>query len=112
MKQKKAISDAVIERLPLYYRDLLLLQDAGIDIISSEKLGERLGITPEQIRKDLTCFGAFGKKGVNSVNKLWKLSDYNSIGKFALQVSGTWDGPWPIIRPSVDSDFERPVFLM
>jgi len=64
MKQKKAISDAVIERLPLYYRDLLLLQDAGIDIISSEKLGERLGITPEQIRKDLTCFGAFGKKGV------------------------------------------------
>ncbi|WP_368315183.1 redox-sensing transcriptional repressor Rex, partial [Megasphaera massiliensis] len=64
MRQKKAISDAVIERLPLYYRDLLLLQDAGIDIISSEKLGERLGITPEQIRKDLTCFGAFGKKGV------------------------------------------------
>ena len=55
MRQKKAISDAVIERLPLYYRDLLLLQDAGIDIISSEKLGERLGITPEQIRKDLTC---------------------------------------------------------
>ena len=50
--------------MPLYYRDLLLLQDAGIDIISSEKLGERLGITPEQIRKDLTCFGAFGKKGV------------------------------------------------
>ena len=64
MRQKKVISDAVIERLPLYYRDLLLLQDAGIDIISSEKLGERLGITPEQIRKDLTCFGAFGKKGV------------------------------------------------
>ena len=74
MRQKKAISDAVIERLPLYYRDLLLLQDAGIDIISSEKLGERLGITPEQIRKDLTCFGAFGKKvsvimSVNCVNR-------------------------------------------
>lgn len=53
MRQKKAISDAVIERLPLYYRDLLLLQDAGIDIISSEKLGERLGITPEQDRKSV-----------------------------------------------------------
>lgn len=64
MKQKKEISDAVIDRLPMYYRDLLVLKDAGVDIISSEKLGQRLGITPEQIRKDLTCFGAFGKKGV------------------------------------------------
>ena len=46
MKQKKAISDAVIERLPLYYRDLLLLQDAGIDIISSEKLGHNARTNP------------------------------------------------------------------
>ncbi|WP_443867150.1 winged-helix domain-containing protein [Megasphaera sp.] len=36
MRQKKAISDAVIERLPLYYRDLLLLEDAGIAINSAE----------------------------------------------------------------------------
>lgn len=106
MRQKKAISDAVIERLPLYYRDLLLLQDAGIDIISSEKLGERLGITPEQIRKDLTCFGAFGKKAsvimsVNCVNRSWKSSVCSSIGKSASPASAIWAGPWRTTRPSV-----------
>ncbi|MDY6349309.1 MAG: redox-sensing transcriptional repressor Rex, partial [Selenomonas sp.] len=43
----------------------------GIDVISSEELGRRLGITPEQIRKDLASFGQFGKKGVGYyVNEL------------------------------------------
>ena len=32
--------------------------------MSSEELGRRIGVTPEQIRKDLAGFGAFGKKGV------------------------------------------------
>jgi len=32
--------------------------------VSSEELGRRIGVTPEQIRKDLAGFGAFGKKGV------------------------------------------------
>lgn len=58
------ISKATIDRLPLYYRTLRLANEEGIDIISSEELGKRLGITPEQIRKDLASFGQFGKKGV------------------------------------------------
>ena len=58
------ISKATIDRLPLYFRTLKLSQEEGIEIISSEELGNRLGVTPEQIRKDLASFGQFGKKGV------------------------------------------------
>jgi redox-sensing transcriptional repressor len=65
------ISRATIDRLPLYFRTLRLVQDEGLDIISSDELGRRLGITPEQIRKDLASFGQFGKKGVGYyVNEL------------------------------------------
>lgn len=65
------ISKATIDRLPLYYRTLRLAQDDGMDIISSDELGRRLELTPEQIRKDLALFGQFGKKGVGYyVNEL------------------------------------------
>ncbi len=71
MKGQIAISKATIDRLPLYFRTLRLAQDEGIDIISSDDLGRRLSITPEQIRKDLASFGQFGKKGVGYyVNEL------------------------------------------
>lgn len=71
VKEPVNISKATIDRLPLYFRTLRLAQDEGIDIISSEELGRRLGITPEQIRKDLASFGQFGKKGVGYyVNEL------------------------------------------
>ena len=71
MKGQTNISKATIDRLPLYFRTLRMAQDEGIDIISSDELGRRLGITPEQIRKDLASFGQFGKKGVGYyVNEL------------------------------------------
>ena len=70
-KRTSLISKATIDRLPLYFRTLRLVQDEGIDVISSDELGRRLGITPEQIRKDLASFGQFGKKGVSYyVNEL------------------------------------------
>lgn len=58
------ISKATVDRLPLYFRSLKNAQEEGLEIISSEDLGKRIGITPEQIRKDLSLFGEFGKKGV------------------------------------------------
>lgn len=64
MKDHIVISKATIDRLPLYYRTLRSSQEEGLEIISSEELGHRLGVTPEQIRKDLAAFGQFGKKGV------------------------------------------------
>ncbi len=53
----------VVARLPLYLRSLNLLAEAGVTVISSAELGARLGITPAQIRKDLSFFGEFGKQG-------------------------------------------------
>ncbi len=61
---KKIISQATIDRLPLYFRTLQLVEEEDMQIISSDELGRRLDITPEQIRKDLATFGQFGRKGI------------------------------------------------
>ena len=57
------IPDVVIDRLPLYYRLLSRLEQEGRAVISSQELGADLGVTPAQIRKDLSYFGRFGKQG-------------------------------------------------
>src|SRR5713101_519013 len=57
------IPDIVISRLPIYLRALTRMQNDGQDITSSHELGERLGISSAQIRKDLSHFGEFGKQG-------------------------------------------------
>lgn len=57
------IPDIVIGRLPLYLRALNRMMQEGHDITSSHELGERLGISSAQIRKDLSHFGEFGKQG-------------------------------------------------
>ena len=59
----RGIPEVVILRLPLYVRVLSRLRDDEIDVVSSRELGERLGVTPAQIRKDLSYFGRFGKQG-------------------------------------------------
>lgn len=57
------VSDAVIRRLPGYYRHLRELEMAGVTAISSQELGERMHLTPSQIRQDINCFGGFGRQG-------------------------------------------------
>ena len=57
------VSDAVIRRLPGYYRHLRELEAAGVMSISSQELGERMRLTPSQIRQDINCFGGFGRQG-------------------------------------------------
>ncbi|MBR3703911.1 MAG: redox-sensing transcriptional repressor Rex [Oscillospiraceae bacterium] len=61
--KKKNVSDAVIRRLPRYYRYLDELYNKGVVRISSNSLGNRMGITASQIRQDLSCFGEFGQQG-------------------------------------------------
>jgi redox-sensing transcriptional repressor len=60
---KRAIPDIVIGRLPVYLRALNFLVAEGRQITSSQELGDRLGISSAQIRKDLSHFGEFGKQG-------------------------------------------------
>jgi redox-sensing transcriptional repressor len=57
------IPAVVIDRLPIYARALTALENRGRDVVSSQELGEVLGVTPAQIRKDLSYFGRFGKQG-------------------------------------------------
>lgn len=57
------IPEVVIERLPVYARALTQLLGQGREVVSSQELGGRLGVTPAQIRKDLSYFGRFGKQG-------------------------------------------------
>lgn len=57
------VPDIVVGRLPIYLRVLNYLTAEGRQITSSQELGDRLGISSAQIRKDLSHFGEFGKQG-------------------------------------------------
>jgi redox-sensing transcriptional repressor len=58
------IPEGVIERLPLYLNVLIQLRQEGRSTASSARLGELTGVNPAQIRRDLTHFGSFGRRGV------------------------------------------------
>lgn len=57
------IPDIIIGRLPVYLRALQRLADKGVLNTSSQELGEMIGISAAQIRKDISQFGEFGKQG-------------------------------------------------
>ena len=60
---EKRVSEAVIRRMPRYYRHLCELYDSGVTRISSGQLAQRLGLTASQVRQDFNCFGGFGQQG-------------------------------------------------
>ena len=71
------ISQAVIGRLPRYYRYLGELKDEGVERISSRELSILMDVTASQIRQDLNHFGGFGQTGYGyNVGLL-----YDEIGK-------------------------------
>ena len=60
---RNEVPEIVVSRLPQYLRVLNRLIEDGTLVVSSQQLGERLQVTPAQIRKDLSYFGRFGKQG-------------------------------------------------
>lgn len=58
------IPEGVIERLPVYLGVLIQLRAEGCSTVSSARLGDLTGVNPAQIRRDLTHFGSFGRRGV------------------------------------------------
>jgi redox-sensing transcriptional repressor len=86
--EDKTVPNIVVGRLPLYLRTLQLMNQEGRRVTSSQELGERLGISAAQIRKDLSQFGEFGKQGTGynidyltdqlrqilHVNKVWDVA--------------------------------------
>ena len=59
----KEISQAVIGRLPRYFRYLGELKDEGIERVSSQELSAIMKVTASQIRQDFNNFGGFGQQG-------------------------------------------------
>jgi redox-sensing transcriptional repressor len=62
----KKVSEPTIGRLSLYLRLLMELGEGGTATVSSEELAARSGTTAAQVRKDLSLFGTFGKRGLGS----------------------------------------------
>jgi len=60
---KARVSDSSVRRLSRYHRILEDLENQGCEVVSSARLAELAGTNPAQIRKDLSYFGAFGKRG-------------------------------------------------
>jgi redox-sensing transcriptional repressor len=80
------IPDIVIGRLPVYLRALIRLEQENREVTSSYELGQRLGISSAQIRKDLSHFGGFGKQGTG-----YQISYLIDQLKQVLKVDREWD---------------------
>jgi len=89
----KMIPDIVIGRMPIYLRALTRKYQSGRTVTSSQELGERLGISAAQIRKDLSQFGEFGKQGTGYnieflIQKIQEILKVNRIWDVALIGAG------------------------
>jgi redox-sensing transcriptional repressor len=82
----KLVPNIVVARLPLYLRTLQLMDQEGRRVTSSQELGERLGISAAQIRKDLSQFGEFGKQGTG-----YSIDYLTNQLRLILHVDRVWD---------------------
>ncbi|MBI3152611.1 MAG: redox-sensing transcriptional repressor Rex [Chloroflexi bacterium] len=87
------IPDIIIGRLPVYLRALQRMADNGIKTTSSQELGEHVGISAAQIRKDISQFGEFGKQGTGYsiaylLDKLREILKVDRIWDVALVGAG------------------------
>ena len=108
------IPDIVVGRIPLYLRELTEMAAEGKVITSSQELGQRLGISSAQIRKDLSQFGEFGKQGTGynitylaeqlrrilKVDQLWNviLVGAGDLGRAVANYAGFVDRGFRITR--------------
>jgi redox-sensing transcriptional repressor len=80
------IPDIIIGRLPIYLRALQRMADKGIQTTSSQELGDRVGISAAQIRKDISQFGEFGKQGTG-----YRISFLMDKLREILKINRIWD---------------------
>ena len=87
------IPDIIIGRLPIYLRALQRMAEKGMQTTSSQELGERVGISAAQIRKDISQFGEFGKQGTGYqipflIDKLREIMKIDRIWDVAVVGAG------------------------
>ncbi len=80
------IPDPTVRRLSLYLRQLEYLIEAGKSTVNSKQLGDSLGMTDAQVRKDLAYFGTFGHPGVG-----YNIADLMSRIKHLLGTDKLWN---------------------
>ena len=98
------VSDAVIRRLPRYFRYLRILMRNGKMRVSSGELAAMMHITASQIRQDLNCFGGFGQQGYGyNVSFLYaKICDLLGVGAgITAVVIGAGDLGRALVRSSM-----------
>ncbi len=82
----KVIPDIIVSRLPIYLRALRHMQEQGQQTTNSQELGEQVGISAAQIRKDLSQFGEFGKQGTG-----YRIAFLIDKLREILHVRNVWD---------------------
>jgi len=87
------IPDIIVSRLPVYLRALQRMADKGMRTTSSQELGDHVGISAAQIRKDISQFGEFGKQGTGYsiqflIDKLKSILKVDRIWDVALVGAG------------------------
>ncbi len=87
------IPDIIIGRLPVYLRALQRMAENGMKTTSSQELGEHVGISAAQIRKDISQFGEFGKQGTGYsipflIDKLREIMKVNRMWDVAVVGAG------------------------
>lgn len=80
------IPDIIIGRLPIYLRALQRMAEKGMHTTSSHELGERVGISAAQIRKDISQFGEFGKQGTG-----YHISFLSDKLREIMKIDRIWD---------------------
>jgi len=114
-----SVPDIVVGRLPLYLRALTQMTASGKEITSSQELGERLGISSAQIRKDLSQFGEFGKQGtgyniaylsdqlrrIRKVDRIWDVAlvGIGDLGRAIAHYAGFVDRGYRVVA-AFDND--------
>ncbi len=92
-RESSRIPEGVIERLPAYLNVLIQLRADGAQTVSSSRLGELTSVNPAQIRRDLTHFGSFGKRGVGYdittlVERIQRILGSDHVHRLALVGAG------------------------
>jgi redox-sensing transcriptional repressor len=87
------IPGGVIERLPVYLSVLIQLRQSGQATVSSARLGELTDVNPAQIRRDLTHFGSFGRRGIGYdvgvlIDRIQKILGTDHTHRLALVGAG------------------------
>ncbi|WP_371378120.1 redox-sensing transcriptional repressor Rex [Sporomusa aerivorans] len=87
------VSRHTIHRMALYHSVLKIMKENGVSIVVSSDLGRRTGIQPHVVRKDFSCFGEFGTKGVGYqieylLRRIEKILGYDTVWNAVLVCHG------------------------